>query len=42
MNTSFNLRGEPIVTTPAQALSTFRTGNMELLVLDNVLVHRPD
>jgi carbamoyltransferase len=42
LNTSFNLRGEPIVSTPAQALNTFRTGNMELLVLGNSLVQRPD
>jgi carbamoyltransferase len=40
MNTSFNLRGEPIVTTPAQALDTFQQGNMELLVIGNVLVSR--
>jgi carbamoyltransferase len=40
MNTSFNLRGEPIVNTPAQALRTFQTGRMELLVLENVLVYK--
>lgn len=40
LNTSFNLRGEPIVNTPAQALHTFRRGDMELLVLGNVLVRR--
>jgi carbamoyltransferase len=40
LNTSFNLRGEPIVNTPAEALNTFRASGMELLVLDNVLVRR--
>jgi carbamoyltransferase len=38
LNTSFNLRGEPIVNTPANALNTFRKGGMELLVLENILV----
>jgi len=39
LNTSFNLRGEPIVNTPANALHTFHRGGMELLVMDNVIVH---
>jgi carbamoyltransferase len=38
LNTSFNLRGEPIVTTPADALSTFERSGLDLLVLGDVLV----
>jgi len=38
LNTSFNLRGEPIVTTPADALSTFVRSGLDLLVLGDVLV----
>jgi carbamoyltransferase len=40
LNTSFNLRGEPIVTTPANSLNTFRKGALELLVMDHFLVHK--
>ena len=38
LNTSFNLRGEPIVTTPENAYSTFRRSEMDLLVMGNCLV----
>ena len=38
LNTSFNLRGEPIVTTPQDALSTFERSGLDLLVLGDVLV----
>ncbi len=38
LNTSFNLRGEPIVNTPAEAFSTFSRSGIDLLVLGNVLV----
>ncbi len=40
MNTSFNLRGEPIVTTPANALHTFSTSGLDFLVLGNALVSK--
>ena len=40
MNTSFNLRGEPIVTTPANAYRTFRASEMDLLVVGNLLVRK--
>jgi carbamoyltransferase len=40
LNTSFNLRGEPIVTTPANALNTFRKGALELLVMGNFMLHK--
>jgi carbamoyltransferase len=42
MNTSFNLRGEPIVNTPAQALNTFFNSGMDTLVLENYLVRKPE
>ncbi len=40
LNTSFNLRGEPIVTTPENAISTFQRSGMDLLVLGDHLVRR--
>ncbi|HEC22421.1 MAG TPA: hypothetical protein ENI95_05850 [Chloroflexi bacterium] len=40
LNTSFNLRGEPIVNTPENALNTFRKGALELLVMDRFLVYK--
>lgn len=38
LNTSFNLRGQPIVSTPEQALSTFQESGLDLLVLEDVVV----
>ncbi len=35
LNTSFNLKGEPIVTTPANAFSTFFRSEMDMLFLGN-------
>ncbi|MFQ5409748.1 MAG: carbamoyltransferase [Anaerolineales bacterium] len=40
LNTSFNLRGEPIVTTPANALWTFTNSGIDRLVLENFLVSK--
>lgn len=40
LNTSFNLRGEPIVTTPANAFNTFSKSEMDSLVLGNFLVEK--
>jgi carbamoyltransferase len=40
LNTSFNLKGEPIVTTPANAHNTFFKSDMDMLVLGNVLVRK--
>ncbi len=40
LNTSFNLRGEPIVTTPQNALNTFKKGALELLVMDHFVVDK--
>ena len=40
LNTSFNLKGEPIVTTPANAFNTFSKSEMDCLVLENFLVEK--
>jgi carbamoyltransferase len=39
LNTSFNIAGEPIVETPADALRTFVAANLDVLVLGDFLVH---
>ena len=41
LNTSFNLRGEPIVNTPANALNTFVNSDIDLLVMETLLVRKP-
>ncbi len=38
MNTSFNLKGEPIVESPAHAFNTFSRSGMDLLLLHNYVV----
>lgn len=40
LNTSFNLKGEPIVTTPANAYQTFSKSGMDCLVLENYVVEK--
>jgi carbamoyltransferase len=40
LNTSFNLRGEPIVTTPQNAFNTFSKGSLELLVMDHFMISK--
>ena len=40
LNTSFNLKGEPIVNTPEDAFSTFSRSNIDLLVLENFLIEK--
>jgi carbamoyltransferase len=42
VNTSFNVRGEPIVCSPQDAYRCFMRTEMELLVLEDVLVWRRD
>jgi carbamoyltransferase len=42
LNTSFNLRGEPIVTTPLEAFNTFNNSHIDLLVMENLLVRKPE
>jgi carbamoyltransferase len=41
LNTSFNLKGEPIVNTPAEAFSTFSRSGMDMLVLERFIVDKP-
>jgi carbamoyltransferase len=41
LNTSFNLKGEPIVCTPKDALRTFFSSGMEVLVLGEFIVTKP-
>jgi carbamoyltransferase len=38
MNTSFNLRGEPIVSSPTDAIRTFYSSGMDALVIGNFVV----
>lgn len=40
LNTSFNLKGEPIVNTPADAIASFRRSGLDLLVMDRFLVEK--
>jgi len=40
LNTSFNLKGEPIVNTPANAFNTFSKSEMDALVLENFLIEK--
>lgn len=38
LNTSFNVRGQPIVCTPSEAIETFILANLDLLVLGNYMI----
>ena len=40
LNTSFNLNGEPIVMTPSDAIRTFHTCGLEILVLQNYIIEK--
>ena len=40
LNTSFNLRGEPIVTTPENAYNTFSRSGIDVLVLENYMIRK--
>jgi carbamoyltransferase len=40
LNTSFNLRGEPIVNSPADAFKTFSNSGIDTLMLDHFLIHK--
>ena len=41
LNTSFNVRGEPIVNSPADALKTFANSGIDSLVMGNFIIERP-
>lgn len=40
LNTSFNLKGEPIVNTPAEAYSTFSRTDIAMLVLGDHVIEK--
>ena len=42
INTSFNVRGEPIVNTPEDAFRCFMNTNMDALVLENFVILKQD
>ena len=42
VNTSFNVRGEPIVCTPSDAYLCFMRTEMDYLVLENFLLEKTD
>jgi carbamoyltransferase len=42
VNTSFNVRGEPIVCTPADAYRCFIATDMDVLVLEHFVIHKAD
>ena len=42
INTSFNVRGEPIVNTPEDAYRCFMHTNMDVLVLENCILLKED
>jgi carbamoyltransferase len=41
LNTSFNLRGEPIAASPADAYGTFARSGIDTLALENCLIRKP-
>jgi carbamoyltransferase len=42
VNTSFNVRGEPIVCTPQDAYRCFRATDMDALVLEDCVIHKKE
>ena len=42
LETSYNLRGAPIVATPQEALNAFAASDTDQLVIGPFLVHKPD
>jgi carbamoyltransferase len=42
INTSFNIRGEPIVCTPEDACRCFMASDMDVLVLENCVLRRTE
>jgi carbamoyltransferase len=42
INTSFNVRGEPIVNTPEQAYTCFMRSNIDYLVIGNLVISKRD
>ena len=42
MNTSFNVRGEPIVCSPEDAFRCFMGTELDLLVIDNFMLYKDE
>ena len=42
MNTSFNVRGEPIVYSPEDAFNCFMGTNLDILVIGNFILKKED
>ncbi|MEN9407739.1 MAG: hypothetical protein RLZZ455_955 [Candidatus Parcubacteria bacterium] len=42
MNTSFNLKGEPVVNSPENAMKTFRASGLDYLVLENCVIKKDE
>ena len=40
LNTSFNVKGEPIVNSPKDALNTFRNSGIDVLVLEDFIIEK--
>jgi carbamoyltransferase len=40
LNTSFNVRGEPIVNSPQDALNTFAKSGIDVLVMGNYIIDK--
>ena len=40
MNTSFNIRGEPIVCSPSDAFKCFMGTNLDILVIENYILFK--
>ncbi len=40
LNTSFNIKGQPMVNTPDQALSTFKSTNIDVLVIGDYVISK--
>ena len=38
LNTSFNIAGEPIVESPKNAMKTFKSTNIDVLVMNNIYI----
>jgi carbamoyltransferase len=40
LNTSFNIKDKTMVLTPQDAMDTFRDTDIDLLIIDNYLIHK--
>ena len=40
LNTSFNVKDKTMVLTPSDAIETFKGTDLDLLILDNYIIHK--